>query len=241
MNLSDEITVRVLKHLSKNELRQVRLVCKNLALLAAPLLADHSPIAPSTMIGSETTQDLVGAIGSNSTGMARFYSTWLDGLNRIDPQRVSTPKPTFFSLPAELRNQIYKHLIPNRIHISPPQDVQEQICTKPWALVSVSRKFREEVRAVTYPPTPIDIYLSELVETVAYETWIEGLPEGLEESIRHIGIDQYVDSNWITDGPVPEQPHERSDRLYNEYLNDIRNSSSGHGLVEWDPEDSVFD
>lgn len=241
MNLSDEITVRVLKHLSQIELRQVRLVCKNIALLAAPLLVDHSPIAPSTMIGSETTQDLVGAIGSMSTGMARFYGTWLDGLNRIDPQKLSTPKPTFFSLPAELRVQIYEHLIPNRIHICPPQDVQEQSRTKPWALVSVSRQFREEVRAVTYPPTPIDIYLSELVETMAYETWIEGLHEGLEESIRHVGIDQFVDINWFPDGPVPERPHERRERLYYEYVTDNGNNCRLDELVAWELENSEFD
>ncbi|KAI4257647.1 MAG: hypothetical protein L6R42_005522 [Xanthoria sp. 1 TBL-2021] len=201
MNLSDEITVRVLKHLSKNELRQVRLVCKDLALLVAHLLVHHSPIAPSTIIGSETTQDLVGAIGSNSA----------------DAQKVSTPKPTFFSIPIEVRFQIYRHLKPRRIHIAPPSDVQEYRRTKPWALISVSRQFRTE-------------------------TWIDGLHEGLEVSLRHLVINEFIDISWIPDGPVAERDSERQERLEREDIIDKQNKARTiQELLEWPGELPEFD
>ncbi|KAL8883166.1 MAG: hypothetical protein Q9192_007397, partial [Flavoplaca navasiana] len=88
-------------------------------------------------------------------------------------------------------------------------------------------------RAVAYPETPIDIYLSELSETTAYETWIDGLPKGLEASIRHIGIDEFVYIDWIHDGPMPERPIDRRKRLEIESLMDIERNHGLEQLYEW--------
>ncbi|KAL8976238.1 MAG: hypothetical protein Q9205_007715 [Flavoplaca limonia] len=153
---------------------------------------------------------------------------------RSQPEYVSQPTSagSFFSLPLELRNEIYGYLRPIRVHIAPPFYVQEDHHTKPWALIAVCRQFRDESRAVAYPETPIDIYLSELAETTAYETWIDGLHQGLEASIRHIGIDEFVDIDWIHDGPMPERPQERRKRLELEYLMDIERNYGGEDMCE---------
>lgn len=148
---------------------------------------------------------------------------------RPQPEYVSQPTSagSFFSLPIELRKEIYRYLGPKRIHIAPPIYVREDHHTKPWALIAVCREFRDESRAVAYHETPIDIYLSELSETTAYETWIDGLHQGLEASIRHIGIDEFVDIDWIHDGPMPERPQERRKRLELEYRMDIERNYGG--------------
>ncbi|KAL9628841.1 MAG: hypothetical protein Q9204_005626 [Flavoplaca sp. TL-2023a] len=155
---------------------------------------------------------------------------------RSQPEYLSQPTSagSFFSLPIELRNEIYRYLRPKRIHIAPPFDVQEDHHTKPWALIAVCREWRDESRAVAYPETPIDIYLSELSETTAYETWINGLHEGLEASIRHIGIDEFVYIDWIHDGPMPERPKERRKRLEIQSLMDIERKHGVEELYEWD-------
>ena len=152
-----------------------------------------------------------------------------------------TSAGSFFSLPIELRNQIYGYLRPKRIHIAPSFDVKREHDTKPWALIAVCCQLRDEVRAVAYPETPIDIYLSELSETIAYETWINGLHEGLEASIRHIGIDQFVDIDWIHDGPMPERPQERRKRLELEYRMDMRRNCRPEELYRWDCETPDID
>ncbi|KAL8836575.1 MAG: hypothetical protein Q9176_006212 [Flavoplaca citrina] len=154
---------------------------------------------------------------------------------RSQPEYVSQPTSagSFFSLPIELRKEIYPYLRPKRIHIAPPFDVQEDHHTRPWALIAVCREFRDESRAVAYPETPIDIYLSELSETTAYETWIDGLHEGLEASICHIGIDQFVYIDWIHDGPMPERPKERWKRLEIEYLMGTERNCGLEELYEW--------
>ncbi|KAI4267373.1 MAG: hypothetical protein L6R38_008286 [Xanthoria sp. 2 TBL-2021] len=178
------------------------------------------------MIGSETTQDLVGAIGSNSE----------------DPQKVSTPKPTFFSISIEVRFQIYRHLKPRRIHIAPPSNVQEYRRTKPWALVSVSRQFRTEVRTLLYPPTPLEIYFRCYTSKLGYQTWIDGLHEGLEVSLRHLVINEFIDINWIPDGPVAERPSEWQERLVREDIIDKRNKARTiQELLEWPGELPEFD
>ncbi|KAL8641324.1 MAG: hypothetical protein Q9226_008651 [Calogaya cf. arnoldii] len=130
---------------------------------------------------------------------------------------VPIPKYSFFSLPLELRDEIYAHLIPNRIHIAPPNDFQcephwarQGPMIKPWALVSVSRQIRYEVRSIAYPPTPINIHLCDKASITAYRTWLGGLPE---MSLRHIGINEYVDIDWAPDGPVPLRPQEL-EKLY---------------------------
>ncbi|KAI4267371.1 MAG: hypothetical protein L6R38_008284 [Xanthoria sp. 2 TBL-2021] len=123
-----------------------------------------------------------------------------------------TPKCAFFLLPRELRDDIYSYLIPNRIHIAPPYDLRIQGDIKPWALASVSRQFRLEIRNIAYPPTPVNFHLGDDASITAYKTWIQGLPEGLEASLRHISIDEFVDINWEPDGPVPERPLETEDR-----------------------------
>ncbi|KAL9042895.1 MAG: hypothetical protein Q9180_000253 [Flavoplaca navasiana] len=149
---------------------------------------------------------------------------------RSQPENVSQPTSagSFFSLPIELRNEIYRYLRPQRIHIAPPFNVQEDHHTKPWALIAVCRQLRDESRAVAYPETPIDIYLSELSKTTAYETWIDGLHEGLEASIRHIGIDGFIDIDWVHDGPMPERPQDRRKRLEFEHLTDVERLYGGH-------------
>ncbi|KAL8879774.1 MAG: hypothetical protein Q9192_008163, partial [Flavoplaca navasiana] len=69
--------------------------------------------------------------------------------------------------------------------------------------------------------------------TTAYETWIDGLHEVLQASIRHISIDEFVDIDWIHDGPMPERPQERRKRLELEYLMDIERNYGLEEQCEW--------
>ncbi|KAI4270043.1 MAG: hypothetical protein LQ337_006921 [Flavoplaca oasis] len=142
--------------------------------------------------------------------------------------RVTPHKVTFFSLPFELRMQVYGYNKPRRIHIAPPDEVQESFNkrTKPWGLVLSSPQARAEVRTLFYPSTPIEIYFECYNSALAYQTWIDGLHEGLEASLRHLVIDQFVDINWIPDGPVRQRPTERRKRLRREHISRIRDKAA---------------
>ncbi|KAL8836566.1 MAG: hypothetical protein Q9176_006203 [Flavoplaca citrina] len=80
------------------------------------------------------------------------------GSDSADSPSASTSDWSFFSYPPEVRNKIYAYLAPLRIHICPPEYVQLTRYMEPWALVAVSSQFRTEIRAIIYPPTPIDLY-----------------------------------------------------------------------------------
>lgn len=139
-----------------------------------------------------------------------------------------TPTPTFpfFSLPPELRDKIYGYLVPNRIHIAPPLELQRPYWASPcyeqgdirsWGLIFVSRQFRLEMRQIAYSPTPINIHLSDNESITSYKTWVEGLPKGV--LLRHIGIDEIADIDWMPDGCVPQRPREIQDRCYRRQVN----------------------
>ena len=191
---------------------------------AAPLMSkDNDPTSPPNLSSIEVNNEDLGVTFSDDPQQQRSQPEYVSQL---------TSAGSFFSLPIELRNEIHRYLRPKRIHIAPPLYVQEDHHTKPWALIAVCRQFRDECRAVAYPETPIDIYLSELAETTAFETWIDGLHQGLEASIRHIGIDEFVDIDWIHDGPMPERPQERRKRLELEYLMDIERNYGVETMCE---------
>ncbi|KAL8789419.1 MAG: hypothetical protein Q9213_001176 [Squamulea squamosa] len=143
----------------------------------------------------------------------------------------STSNYSFFSLPPELRREIYEYLAPIRIHISSTLDDQERRHTKPWPLVRVSQQFRAEIRTVVYPHTPIDIHLSSYEMKMAFDIWITNLDEAVAASIKHLSINEFVDIDWKPDGPVLERPEERAERaerLRQEYG------------CEWPPESPEF-
>ncbi|KAL8879893.1 MAG: hypothetical protein Q9198_002583 [Flavoplaca austrocitrina] len=73
---------------------------------------------------------------------------------------AATFKFPFFSLPPELRQEIYTYLIPDRIHISLPRTPWHEISyVRPWSPVALSKEFRHEMRKIAYSNTPITIYL----------------------------------------------------------------------------------
>ncbi|KAL8888119.1 MAG: hypothetical protein Q9215_004408 [Flavoplaca cf. flavocitrina] len=166
------------------------------------------------------SQKLIETIGSDSAGMVCSNATRPDRLIRIDSPSASTSDWSFFSYPPEVRNKIYAYLAPLRIHICPPEYVQLTRYMEPWALVAVSSQFRTEIRAIIYPPTPIDLYPLGAVGKVACRTWIEGLHE--EMLLRHICIEDFLDIHWLRDGAVHERPDERRIRLRYEYIKGIR-------------------
>ncbi|KAL8644381.1 MAG: hypothetical protein Q9226_007791 [Calogaya cf. arnoldii] len=168
-------------------------------------------------------------------------NTRLDQLDRTYSPQVSKPGSHFFSLPIELHNPIYGYLIPERIHIAPCEE--DKCGFEPWALVSISRQFRCEIRRIAYPPTPIDLHLPNHESVRAYKTWIQGLPEGLEALIRHLSINHYVDINWKADGPVSERAFEREDRQNREWERSERKElgMSEEMLELYEPKPSLAD
>ncbi|KAL9008922.1 MAG: hypothetical protein Q9180_009452, partial [Flavoplaca navasiana] len=48
-------------------------------------------------------------------------------------------------------------------------------------------------------------------------TWVKGLPKGV--LLRHIGIDEIADIDWILDGCVPQRPREIQERCYRQQAN----------------------
>ncbi|KAL8880645.1 MAG: hypothetical protein Q9192_007974 [Flavoplaca navasiana] len=161
------------------------------------------------------------------------------------PAQDSSIRPSLFSLPLELRFQIYRYLVPNRIHICPAQKIRkvpfkpwlvnEKI--KPWALASVSRQLRSEIRMIVYPQTVIEVRLRdnlqdrlEFLPHQAYNVWIEGLHEDVAASIKHLVIDETVNIDWKPDGPVPERPIERAKRERLQRLHDME--ERGEELAE---------
>ena len=108
------------------------------------------------------------------------------------------PVPTFpfLALPAELRLQIYSHILPFSVRISPARPNLEK-SMHPWALTFVSRKIREEVLTMLYTKTEFHLQFHGKGDTVlgiesmesAYEAWIKNLDPELGELIQHITID----------------------------------------------------
>ncbi|KAL9028544.1 MAG: hypothetical protein Q9180_007151 [Flavoplaca navasiana] len=161
------------------------------------------------------------------------------------PTQDSSARPSLFSLPLELRFELYRYLVPNRIYICParkirkvpfkPWLVNEKI--KPWALASVSRQLRSEIRMIVYPQTVIEVRLTdnlqdrlEFLPHQAYNAWIEGLHEEVAASIKHLVIDETVNIDWKPDGPVPERPIERAKRERFQRLHDME--ERGEALAE---------
>lgn len=139
----------------------------------------------------------------------------------------STAKYTFFSLPAELRCLIYGYLSPQRVHIADARtdwpglwftcDYLRNSRTRPWALTSVSSQFRAEIRSFVYPRTPIVIHMRSSEMRESFKIWLEGLDEGLASSIHHLGINGYIEFNYLPNGPIVEQPLHWVERQYQEW------------------------
>ncbi|KAL8879523.1 MAG: hypothetical protein Q9198_002880 [Flavoplaca austrocitrina] len=159
---------------------------------------------------SADVRQVTGGVISESSVTAHHPSIQQQDTKSGSPE-VSPPKVTFFSLPFELRIQVYGYNKPRRIHIVPPDNVKESFNkrTKPWGLMFSSPQARAEVRALFYPSTLIEIYFDCYESALAYQTWIDNLHEGLEASLRHVVLDQFVDINWVPDGPVKKRPTER--------------------------------
>ena len=207
MDLPLEIQVRIFRFLSKRELRRIRLVCKHVAALVVPILVEEFQPPPSTPGMSADVRQVTDGVVSESSMAADPRGIQQQQQQQdtasISPSRTSRPKVTFFSLQFELRIQTYEYIKPRRIHISPPDDVQEIFNkrTKPWGIARL------------YPWTPIELYFDCYDSTSAYQTWIHCLHEGLEASLRHVVFDQFVDINWIPDSPVKKRPTERLEAL----------------------------
>lgn len=164
-------------------------------------------------------------IASKKDGLSADADVTLSsGVQRLDINTTTTdttlPKRTFFSLPPEIRNMVYGYLIPIRVHIYQPDaqtisikafnpwrlaSIAQKSPPKPWTLISVSRQFRAEIRSVVYPRTHIDIHLQWNYKMKdAYETWIEGLDEGVAGSIRHLRIDDWIEIDRMPDSSVAD-------------------------------------
>ncbi|KAL9632977.1 MAG: hypothetical protein Q9204_003582 [Flavoplaca sp. TL-2023a] len=125
------------------------------------------------------------------------------------PTTKASTTTNFFSLPYELRCQIYEHLIPTHIHIftaDTATDVEslcmdyrsEKATTEPWYLIRASRQVRYEVRSLVYPRTNIKIHLANLSLSASkvkepYEYWIDGLHEGIGPSLKGISMNTIVE------------------------------------------------
>ncbi|KAL9037044.1 MAG: hypothetical protein Q9180_003950 [Flavoplaca navasiana] len=108
------------------------------------------------------------------------------------------------------------------------------------APVAVSPQFRTKIRAIIYPPTPIDIYPLGRDGKVACGTWIEGLDEAV--LLRHICIEDFLDIHWLPDGTVHEHPDERRDRLRYEYIESVRKKcKTAEDLNEWSFDETEYD
>ncbi|CAL8577409.1 hypothetical protein XPA_003238 [Xanthoria parietina] len=141
----------------------------------------------------------------------------------MDSPQPSKAKFTFFSLPPEIRFQIYGYLAPNRIHILPNAKARKVPC-KPWLdnekvhrwpLASVSRQFRAEIRFIVCAVSVIEIHLRGKYEykyeseaQAAYKAWTTNLHEELAARIKHLVLDDLVNIDWKPDGPVPDRPTE---------------------------------
>ncbi|KAL8881372.1 MAG: hypothetical protein Q9198_001415 [Flavoplaca austrocitrina] len=128
---------------------------------------------------------------------------------RTMPTTKASTTTNFFSLPYELRCQIYEHLIPTRIHIftaDTATDVEnlhmnyrsEKANIEPWFLVRASRQVRYEVRRFLYPRTTIKIHLANLSLSASkvkepYEFWIDGLDKGIGPSLKGISMNTIVE------------------------------------------------
>ncbi|KAL8908799.1 MAG: hypothetical protein Q9171_005299 [Xanthocarpia ochracea] len=111
----------------------------------------------------------------------------------MDPS-VPTPAFGFFSLPFEMRREIYSYLIPTAVHVSPSRRSLEGSDT-PWALASVSRRFRDEIRQTMYGRSTIHIHIGTALAMRTkppqfYEAWIDGLGEGFVPLVKHLVIDR---------------------------------------------------
>ncbi|KAL8918350.1 MAG: hypothetical protein Q9172_005461 [Xanthocarpia lactea] len=107
---------------------------------------------------------------------------------------VPTSAFGFFSLPVELRREIYSYLIPTAVHVSPSRRDLEGSNT-PWALASVSRQFRDEIRQTVYGRATIKIHIDtalamRIKPAQFYEAWIDGLGEGFVPLVKHLVIDR---------------------------------------------------
>ncbi|KAL9632976.1 MAG: hypothetical protein Q9204_003581 [Flavoplaca sp. TL-2023a] len=134
----------------------------------------------------------------------------------------------FFSLPLELRFQIYRYLCPQRIHIADSREYlpgrwgycktyPTNAKTRPWAPILVSREFRREVRSVVYPITPIVIHMRSKEMELAFNTWIEYLDDVVAPSVKHLCINGYIEFNYLPDGPITEQPFHWLEQQYQDF------------------------
>ncbi|KAL9024932.1 MAG: hypothetical protein Q9180_007770 [Flavoplaca navasiana] len=125
------------------------------------------------------------------------------------PTTKASTTTNFFSLPYELRCQIYEQLIPSRIQIfttDTTTDVEslrmdyrsEKATIEPWYLVRASRQARYEVRTFVYPRTTIKIHLANLSLSnnkvkEPYEFWIDGLDAKIGPSLERISMNAIVE------------------------------------------------
>ncbi|KAI4266003.1 MAG: hypothetical protein L6R38_009014 [Xanthoria sp. 2 TBL-2021] len=143
--------------------------------------------------------------------MAYAHGTWPIFLA---PQNITTAKPKpdkpifpFLNLPAELRLQIYSHILPKSVRISPARPNLER-SMHPWALTFVSRAIRDEVLSVLYSNAVFHLgfhgaetgFLRLETMTEAYVSWIEQLDEALGALVKHLVIDFEVEVRKKTIG-----------------------------------------
>ncbi|KAL8752550.1 MAG: hypothetical protein Q9199_005674 [Rusavskia elegans] len=136
--------------------------------------------------------------------MAYVHGTWPIFLA---PQNITTAKPNpdppifpFLNLPAELRLQIYSHVLPKSVRISPARPSLER-SMHPWALTFVSRAIRDEVLSVLYSNAVFHLgfhgsetgFFRLETMTEAYVRWIEQLDVALGELVKHLVIDCEVE------------------------------------------------
>ncbi|KAL8888110.1 MAG: hypothetical protein Q9215_004399 [Flavoplaca cf. flavocitrina] len=174
--------------------------------------ADGSPhadcplqkVSPTKRVGEELPQKQTFIDHVPAQQAATKELTTEQRCRNESSSEAATFKFPFFSLPPELRQEIYTYLIPDRIHISLPRTPwHETSYVRPWIPVALSKEFRHEMRKIAYSDTPITIYLCNDTCINGFKTWCRGLPR--EISLRHISIDDYVDIDWISNGPVLER------------------------------------
>ncbi|KAL8789402.1 MAG: hypothetical protein Q9213_001159 [Squamulea squamosa] len=120
---------------------------------------------------------------------------------------LSTSTLGIFSVPPEIRLEIYKYLAPTRIRISSVYDYLRG-SDKPWALASVSRQFRYELRHATYSRVVLHVDTGKAVKEAgeAYEVWLNGFDERFGPLIRRLAIDRLVDIEYMPDARFDSGP-----------------------------------
>ncbi len=138
--------------------------------------------------------------------MTYTIGSWPTSL-AASPSHTTHTKPTpnpptfpFLNLPPELRLQVYSHILPKSVRISPARPSLER-SMHPWALTFVSRAIRDEVLSALYANAVFHLGFYGLERgfqrkesmAEASAAWLEGLDAALGGMVLHLVLDFKVE------------------------------------------------